>query len=269
MYDQTDYFVDSRSNEELRRIVQTHRARLDPDRKGEIDIVKILSSGSIDTVKSRKTLILIPLADEELGKDDAISVSEKTVATLRVKNSVLRAAKDRTETAAHRRAIFTLIHEYFHIVLCHDRAPMARATGVSTAASRPSFIPAYRSAEHQANYATAILLIDPDLAHEYQTAAEIRLRFNVNLRTAEIFVEERARLQKSPAVAGMLWQLSRSIGKSNQSESQTFGSGLESDDKIICTVCGRVGGCNRSIRCKHRSVSVTLQDGDPLMDLEF
>jgi hypothetical protein len=269
MYDQTDYFVDSRSNEELQRIVETHRARLDPDRKGEIDIVKILSSGSIDTERGRKVLILTPVADEELGKVDAISVSEKTSATLRVKNSVLRAAKDRTETAAHRRAIFTLTHEYFHVVLCHDRAPMARATGVNVASRRPNFIPPYRSAEHQANYAAGVLLIDKDLARGCRTAAEISLRFNVSFRAATIFVEERSRRQKSPGVAEGLRALSSSLGKSEH----TLGSTLGSTEKQVCPLCGQperygIGG-NRTNCHGCRSVGDALQDGDPLMGLEF
>jgi hypothetical protein len=127
MFDQTDYFVESRANAELRRIAEKHRSRIDPNHIGEINITEILESGWIETERGRKTLIVIPLSDEEMGENDAISISEKHVAMLRVKNSVLRSAKDKGQTAAHRRAIFTLTHEYFHIALCHDRAPMARA----------------------------------------------------------------------------------------------------------------------------------------------
>jgi hypothetical protein len=269
MYDQSDYLVESRSNAELRRIAESHRALIDPDRRGEIDIVKILESGSIETVRGRKTLVVIPMSDQELGKNDAISISEARIATLQVKDSVLRAAKDRTQTATHRRAIFTLTHEYFHIVLCHDRGPMARATGVSAASSRPSFIPANRSAEHQANYAAGVLLIDAELARECKTAGEVSLRFNVSMKAATIFIEERSRQQKIPMVLEGLRELSRSIGKTTQSESQRSDGNPGSNDKILCTVCGRFGGCSRSNCCKYENVGDKLQDGDPLMDLQF
>jgi len=269
MFDQTDYFVASRSDEELRRIAERHRARIDPNHLGEINIVEVLKSGLIETERGRKELIVIPLDDEELGQNDAVSVSEKQKVTLRVRKSVVRAAEDRSETAAHRRAVFTLTHEYFHIVLCHDRAPMARATGVSAVSTRPSFIPPYRSAEHQANYGAGVLLIDPDLARGCKTAAEVSLRFNVNMSAAAIFIEERSRKQKSPVVAEGLRTLSRSIGKSDRSESRTLRSNPGSNDNIVCTVCGRVDRCNRSNCCKWKSVAGTLQDGDPLMDLEF
>ena len=269
MFDQSDYFVESRSNAALRRIAERHRARIDPDREGKINIVQILEAGSVETEQGLKTLVLVPLPDEELGKADAVSISEKRVATVKVKESVLRAAKNMNETAEHRRAVFTLVHEYFHVVLCHDRGPMARATGVSAASSRPSFIPPYQSAEHQANYSTGVLLIDPDLARECRTAAEIRLRFNVSMKTAEIFIAERLRQQKSPVVTEGLRMLSQSLNKNGQAQRQRFASNVGQNDKIICTVCGRVGGCNRSNCCKHRSVGERLQDGDPLMDLEF
>ncbi|MGA9847045.1 MAG: hypothetical protein WBQ45_05325 [Roseiarcus sp.] len=273
MFDQSDYFVESRSNAELRRIVEKHRARIDPNHNGEIDIWKILELGSIETEKGRKALAVIPVADEELGKDDAISTSERHIATLRVKSSVLRAAKEKSETAAHRRAVFTLVHEYFHIALCHDRAPMARATGVNAASTRPRFIPAHQSAEHQANYSTGVLLIDPELARECKTAGEVSLRFNVSMRAAEIFIEERSRHQKSPAVAEGLRALSKSLERSREPRNETRRNEPSSKDKVVCPICGlktRYGiGGNRSNCPGCKSAGDALQDGDPLIGLEF
>jgi hypothetical protein len=269
MFDQSDYFVEGRSNADLRRIAESHRVRIDRKRDGKINIVQILEAGSIETEQGRKRLILLALPDEELGKDDAVSISEKHLATVKVKESVLRAACNISKVAEHRRAVFTLVHEYFHIVLCHDRAPMARATGVTAVSSRPSFIPPYQSAEHQANYSSGVLLIDPDIARECRTAGEIRLRFNVSMKTAEIFIAERSRQQKSPVVAGGLRMLSQSLGENGQSQRRKFATNVESKDATICTVCGRDGGCNRSNCCKHKSVGEPLQDGDPLMDLQF
>jgi hypothetical protein len=271
MFDQSDYFVESRSNVELRRIAEKHRVRIDPTHSGLIKIVKILESGWIETEKGRKTLVLIPVADEELGKDDAISISEKHAASLRVKSSVWTAANEKSETAAHRRAVFTLTHEYFHLALCHDRAPMARATGVNASSRRPSFIPPHRSAEHQANYSTGVLLFDPELARLCKTAGEISLRFNVSMKAAEIFIGERLGHQKSPIVAEGLRKLSRSLGR--QSPNQTLVSEPSSKEKTICPVCGlesrySIGG-NRSncLRCK--SAGDLLQDGDPLIGPDF
>jgi hypothetical protein len=273
MFDQPDYFVESRSNAELRRIAEKHRAQIDPDRIGEIDILRILESGFVETEKGRKRLALVPVPDGEMGNDDAVSISEERVATLRVKESVLRSAKNREEKAAHRRAVFTLVHEYFHIALCHDRAPMPRATGVNAASSRPSFIPAHRSAEHQANYATGVLLIDPELATTCRTAAEICLRFNVSKKAAAIFLEERSRQEKSSVVSQGLRELSRSLGRSTNLGSQVSEKQPGFEAKIVCTACGQRGrygiGGSRSKCAKCGATGDAQQDGDPLMGLEF
>jgi hypothetical protein len=273
MFDQSDYFVESRFNEELRRIAEKHRARIDPDHKGEVDILEILASGWIETEKGRKDLVVIPVSDQESGKNDAVLISEKRVATLRVKDSVLRAASDKNEKAAHRRAVFTLTHEYFHIALCHDHAPMARATGVNAASSRPNFIPPHRSAEHQANYAAGVLLIDPKLAKECATASEISLRFNVSKRAAAIFIEERSRQQKTPVVLEGLRELSRSLGRSSKPENRTAQSKPVLEIQFVCTGCGLEGrysiGGSRSKCRRCGAAGDAQQDGDPLIGVEF
>jgi hypothetical protein len=272
MFDQSDYFVESRSNEELRRVAEKHRILLDPGRSGEIDILKFLGSGSIDTESGRKALVVLSVPDHELGQNDAVSTSEKHRATLRVKESVSRAARDKNEKAAHRRAIFTLIHEYFHIALCHEGAPMARATGVNAASSRPTFIPPFRSAEHQANYAAGVLLIDPELAKDCATAGEIYLRFNVSKKAASIFIEERLRQRKSPAISSGLRELSQLLGKS-KAEHRAVQTKQILESQFVCTGCGLEGrygiGGSRSKCRRCGAAGDAQQDGDPLIGLEF
>ena len=213
MYDQSDFFVEGRSNDQLRQIAEGHRALLDPRQTGEVNIFAALEFGIVSTVRGQKRVTIIQVSDEKMGRNDAICISDENGATLTIKTSVYLSAKQTSNTAAHRRANFTLGHEYSHIVLCHTRAPMARATGVNASTHRPSFIPAYRSAEHQANYLAGAILIDPKAAAEYKTAAEIGLRFNVSQSAAEVFVEDRSRRQKSPVVAAGLHELSRSLAQ--------------------------------------------------------
>jgi hypothetical protein len=204
-----------------------------------------------------------------MGKDDAVCISDERCATLRVKRSVWLSAKELSNTASHRRANFTLTHEYSHIVLCHNRAPMARATGVNASSRRPGFIPAYRSAEHQANFVAGTILIDPKLAAQYKTAADISLRFNVSVRAAEIFVDERSRQQKSPLVSAGLRELRRSLDQPTRQASSALGGGTISQDNTVCPTCGlpirhSVGG-NRSRCLGCKTAGDALQDGDPFM----
>jgi hypothetical protein len=201
----TDYIVKGRSNVELRNIANALRKSLGLDRVKVVDIVECLTSGWVETIGGKKRLVVEIVADADIGGDDAISISEKYRAIIKIKKTVWEFATPLfhlgSVSPSHLRARFTLAHEYFHVVLCHDRAPMARSTGVNISTVRPSFIPPYESAEHQANEAAAAFLINFEFARQYRSAGELSREFSVSVQAAEMFLRKSLSVKKSEIVS--------------------------------------------------------------------
>jgi hypothetical protein len=87
----TDYVVPGRSNRELRDIANRLRTSLGLGDIKIIDIISCLTSGWVETVKGKKRLVVKILPDDEMGKDDARAISDRSKATVEVKASVWQA----------------------------------------------------------------------------------------------------------------------------------------------------------------------------------
>jgi hypothetical protein len=279
-----DYIVKGRSNLNLREIAGKLSTKLGLEGDRFVDIVACLTSGWVETVNGRKRLIIDVVPDEALEDDDARASSDKAKATIEVKSSVWKSATAKTirDLAPYFRARFTLAHEYFHIVLCHrEGVAMSRGTAVNASTKMPSFIAAYESAEHQANFAAAAFLINGDQA-KGKSIREISDEFCVSPKAAEIFLETLGAL-KSEEISKGFEQLSRMLSPSGRkvepavsSESVDAPAGSRdfqapgpatAELGRLCPTCGRrsnrpVTG-NRS-SCKFcPQVRDAYQDGDP------
>jgi hypothetical protein len=189
-----DFFVRSFSNRQIHNFVAEWRARNGVGDAIKVDIVSCLQAGWVWTLKGQKKLEIQVLDDEILGSDDALSISRKESALIKIKRSVWKSAKEAVGTdcvsASAARGRFTLAHELGHVVLCHEKAPMARGSGVNASTSRPQSIPKYESAEHQANVFAAAALVRVDLLSVADTAEEVSARFGVSLQVAVICLEQ-------------------------------------------------------------------------------
>jgi hypothetical protein len=259
-----DFRVDGRSNEDLHRLASRARGLNGLTGQVIVDIVTLLRSGWITTIAGKKRLVLEIVDDSELGGDDAITTIEKMRVMMRVKRSVWASATETPKIPegllARRRAKFTLSHEFSHAFLNHDKAPMARGTGVSAATAKmPSFIEPYRSAEHQANEMAAHVLIDQERARLCSSIEEIVATFDVNHSTAKILFNKFAQEKKNKVVSDGFAKLSEFLSPQSQR-------------KKNCISCkGQIPflGADRCDQCK--TTGSALPDGDHFFnpELEF
>jgi Zn-dependent peptidase ImmA (M78 family) len=173
-----DRRVKGRDNEEIRRHAENSKVDYRVDRIYPVNILRILRSGSVQTLFGRKKLIFEVAEDEDLGTVDAKTEFSASTVTITCKRCVeLRAnlgvGRDR----------MTLAHELGHAVM-HSGEAAFRYSGASGTTSI-SATNAYESAEHQAKtFASAFLIHDREAAG--MTAKEISEQFGVSLEAAEL-----------------------------------------------------------------------------------
>jgi hypothetical protein len=248
MYD--DRCVKSRSDEEVRRHAQNSKIGYRVDRLYPVNIVRILRSGSVQTLYGRKELIFRIVEDEELGTVDAKTEFSADAVTITCKRSV----EGRAAVGVGRDRM-TLAHELGHAVM-HCGEAAFRHTG-ATGSTSISVRNAYESAEHQAKvFAAAFLIHDGEAADK--SAKEISEQFVVSLEAAEVCFDrllkkaERARsaervLKMSEEVkAALLGSLGRQRSKYLEEicmvcKRQTLIPRAGDGNKLSCDTCGFQG----------------------------
>lgn len=95
-----DRRVKGRSDEEIRRHAKNSKLDYRVDRVLPVNIVRVLRSGSVQTLYGRKKLIFQIVDDEDLGTVDAKTEFSKDTVTITSKRSV----EDRARLGAGRRA---------------------------------------------------------------------------------------------------------------------------------------------------------------------
>ncbi len=254
-----DYIVQGRSNQEVRNIAMWSRRKFGVYERESVDIVACLTSGSIETIVGRKQLEVQKFEDVEMGDDDAVTYVEASRVVIRCKKSVWNILSSKPKYAlgdgAYYRARWTFAHELGHGVLNHNKAPMARGTGVTAFTKAALAIPAFESAEHQANQFALAFLVDIELARESGSAEEVSTRFSISITAARALFGEFAQGRKSKIVSEGFAELMRGLGRA-------LPSNYEGD---LCSVCGETtnqsSGGNRSRCLSCQTVSNNLEEG--------
>lgn len=173
-----DRRVKRRDDEEVRRHAQNSKVDYRVDHIYPANILRVLRSGSVQTLYGRKKLILKVVEDEELGTVDAKTDFSADTVTVTCK----RCVEERAMVGVGRDRM-TLAHELGHAVM-HSGAAAFRHTGAVGATSISAVNP-YESAEHQAKvFASAFLIHDREAAG--MTAKEISEHFGVSIEAAEL-----------------------------------------------------------------------------------
>jgi IrrE N-terminal-like domain len=255
-----DYIVSGRSNDEIRKLAMWFRRKCGMENATFFDVVACVTLGWVETVVGRKALILEILPDCEMGNDDAVTYVEPSRVTIRGKRSVWNALTKKAEfsigNAAYFRARWTFAHELGHAVLNHDKAPMARGTGVDALTKSQIAIEPYRSAEHQANQFALAFLVDIGVAKELGSAEEISGSFAISLTAAKALFDEFLRGKKSEVISAGFSELMRGLGRPTNS----------SFEGIRCPTCGEMtttaANGNKSHCGSCQRVSNNLEEGD-------
>ena len=179
-----DYRVKRRSNEELREdATRYHKGFIDHERR-TVDIRAEIESGWVNTVAGRKRLIVRVLDDQEMGANDGLTEVQSNCVVMHFKRSVYSSL-----CVGDGRARFTAAHELAHARLNHDKAPMARGTGVNADSKKPKFIEKSESAEHQANEWASYYLISDAHISTCKTPEELAINCGVSVSAATIRFE--------------------------------------------------------------------------------
>jgi Zn-dependent peptidase ImmA (M78 family) len=194
-----DYLVKERSNNECSDLAKRARTWFGQSDAQYLDICECLTIGKVWTVYGVRPLILKIRPDEEMGKDDAVTIYADGVITITVKQSCWDGAKQKQVRPRQ-----TLAHELGHAVQGHAEMrfdkPMARREGAVgkyiSERQRPSQyksaegLPASKSAEHQAKVFAPAFLINDKIAETLSGAQEIALAFGLSLESAKIYFDQ-------------------------------------------------------------------------------
>jgi|GEM_PF-2161112 len=169
-----DYRVPSLSNDDLEGIAQVWReALVGPSPR--FDVFHVLDKASRE-FRQTQGLELIPKPDDEMGGKQAYAISVGGSPRIFAAQSVIDQAKE-----ANARAVTTLIHELFHIILHPGAAPKAR---MATTNKTPEYIAPHESSEHQARVATAQFQMPRKEVLKLSSAMQIQRRFGVSWEAA-------------------------------------------------------------------------------------
>ena len=170
-----DFIAAKLSDDEIRRIAKKVFAFYKPRPAYPINIVAILQSGSVPTVKGEMKLRYHVVPDYELD-DYAITEFQDNSRIVTARKSI---HEDAGFGVGHAR--MTLAHELGHAVM-HSGAPKAR----SAVQIKTNFIKPYESAERQATVFGSSFLIDDVLAVQLANPEEISVEFCVSGEAARI-----------------------------------------------------------------------------------
>ena len=246
-----DYWVEARSDEEIRSICKRALQNLGLALHSTIDICSVVRAREVFTVFGIKRLTFEELDDVDMEVDDGRTVYARDTVSIQVRKSVGAAAR-----AGSPRARMTLAHELGHGYL-HQGLTLHRKT---IEPLRPAHIPPARSAEHQAKVFGAAFLMPDELVADCKTATDIATKCLVSAEAARIRFELLCRASRRLEMAQRMKVLARELRKSSASAPDEAKFILEP-----CTSCGqsKVFPVGSKFMCQNCDrVSDGFQDGD-------
>jgi hypothetical protein len=245
-----DFIAAKLSDDEIRLMAKKTLAFYKSRAAYPINIVAILQSELVPTVKGEMKLRYDVVPDRELD-DYAITDFQDNLRVITARRSIHEAAG-----FGDGHARMTLAHELGHSVM-HSGAPKAR----SVVHVKTNFIKPYESAERQATVFGSAFLIDDVRAAQLENPAEISVEFCVSLEAARICFDRLHQKARRAKISQQLQKLSAEIASANKPEKEgphyldsacprcSKQTMLKIGIKFLCTTCDHV--CD------------PFQDGDP------
>ena len=223
-----DYMVPRLSDEEICAIATKARRYFGVNASKFVDIVDIIQRDMSFTIKGEVKLSFKACPDKEMKNNDALTEFKENQFFVYSKATVNK----RAEYGVGRDR-FSLAHELGHAVLRHDKAPMARETGINALTPRPKAIPSDRSAERQANVFASAFMVDRIFSSNYESAEAIAIDFGVSIQCAEIRYAQISFLRNKPRLAQKFKELSSELRSVDAPQQRQYDPMLGQ-----CTQCG-------------------------------
>jgi IrrE N-terminal-like domain len=240
-----DRRVKGRPDEEIRRHAKNSKVHYRVDRIYPVNILRILRSGTVQTLFGRKKLVFKVVEDEELGTVDA--KTEFTADTVTITSK--RCVEDRALLGVGRDRM-TLAHELGHAVMHSGEAVFRHAGAAGTTSI--SAANAWESAEHQAKVFASAFLIHEELAVG-MSAKEISEKFGVSLEAAELcfkrLLKKAERVRSAERVLKMNEEVKAALLTNTKRREPTYLNDICTgchqrtlipigNNQVFCRVCG-------------------------------
>jgi hypothetical protein len=192
-----DYKVDGLSNAQIRNFGKRARKHLSLADAEFIEVLDLESVPEIWTVLGPKAFRLEVVSDADLPDDSGRTTHREAHIVVQIPRRTRHDA-----LLGHGYARFTIAHELGHGTL-HLRkllegASMPRRHFGNV---KPTWIPKFQSAEHQAMVFAAAFLINDEIALRLGSPEDIAVKFGVSLEAAKIYFEQMLEEIERPAAA--------------------------------------------------------------------
>jgi hypothetical protein len=198
----SDYLVTARSDDEVKDLAKKVRASFAIVREGRVDLIASLQQKTIWTVFGTKEIKFQVCGNAEFPNTEGVTEYGPGTVTINLKRSEFHRLR-----VGEGRAANTVAHELGHAVM-HDGPPMYRRAFVGP---KISWIPAYRSAEHQAKVFAPAFLIDDQIADALSDPEEISVTFGISYESATIWVRQRQQERRKPQIVEGLRQIASEL----------------------------------------------------------
>jgi hypothetical protein len=206
-----DYPVEARSDAHIRAIAKRVRSSFAVIEHGRVDLLATLHKRKLYTECGEKRLNFERRPDKELDGDDGMTVFVEGSVTIILSETSYRLLRF---GVARRRN--TAAHELGHAVL-HQGAPMRRGYQTSV---NSSWIPPFKSSEHQAKIFAPALLIDDEIAASCENDEEISVKFGVSLESASIYMRDVRKSDQRNRMAQKLREASELLTSEDNNKSE-------------------------------------------------
>lgn len=202
-----DYIVDPLRDSEVRENAKTLRTFLGVSDAERVDPLMLEEATEIWTVRGKKPFRLEVVADAELPSDSGLTSYDGSRILIQITRRIRHAAY-----MGDGYARYTIAHELGHATLHLDMLIRGAAMPRRRARNAPlSWIPKFKSAEHQAMVFGAGFLINDHFAKQLSSPEEISVQAGVSLQAARIYFEHVQEELARPAAAARVRQIADEV----------------------------------------------------------
>lgn len=192
-----DYLVDPLRDSEVREHAKTLRRFLGLADAERVDPLLLETTTEIWTVRGVKPFVLETVSDGVLPQDSGLTTYDGSGIVVRIPRRIRHGA-----FMGDGYARYTIGHELGHAALHLDKLMLGAALPRRSAGNATSsWIPKFKSAEHQAMVFGGAFLINDDLARHLSSPEDVSVQAGISLQAARIYFEQLLEELARPAAA--------------------------------------------------------------------
>ncbi|WP_298273005.1 hypothetical protein [uncultured Bradyrhizobium sp.] len=202
-----DYLVDPLRDSEVREHAKTLRRFLGLADVDRIDPLSLEVVTEIWTVRGVKPFLFEAVSDSTLPQDSGLTTYDGSRIVVRIPRRIRHGA-----FMGDGYARYTIGHELGHAALHLDKLMLGAALPRRSAGNvTSSWIPKFKSAEHQAMVFGGAFFINDNRARHLPTAEDVSVQAGISLQAARIYFEQIQEELARPAAAARVRQIADEV----------------------------------------------------------